>query len=128
MPLHRDHAVVVQLHPLLRLLRPLLRLRHLFVVVAHALRSKFRATLLPRYWRYERQQSGLCGPFLSESESDPMNEDLIDAIDEYNAAVDLRNEPICAAPQMAAAMDTVVENHLKKFERELAKCSELRSH
>ena len=48
-----------------------------------------------------------------------MNEDLIDAIDEYNAAVELRSEPICAAPQMAAAMDTVVENHHDKFVRQL---------
>lgn len=51
-----------------------------------------------------------------------MNEDLIDAIDEYNAAVELRANPI--VPNMEPVIESLVETHLKKFERVLAACDE----
>ena len=51
-----------------------------------------------------------------------MSEDLVDAIDEYNAAVDFRNENWGAVTGMKGvqdAADRVVEDHLKKFENAL---------
>ena len=43
-------------------------------------------------------------------------EDLIEAIDEYNAAVELRNEPIVHDPAMVRIAEVIVQDHLKKFE------------
>ena len=42
-------------------------------------------------------------------------EDLIDSIDEYNAAIELRNEPIMCDPGVQKAIETVVESHHLKF-------------
>ena len=53
-----------------------------------------------------------------------MNEDLVDAIDEYNAAVDIRDNPIVTVPTMKPVMEHLVEVHLKKFERVLADCDD----
>ena len=46
-------------------------------------------------------------------------QDLIDSIDEYNAAVELRACPIVHNPEMVKIAETLVEQHLKKFENEL---------
>ena len=50
-----------------------------------------------------------------------MNEDLIDAIDEYNAAVDFRNEPWPDShlKDIQDAANHVVERHHQKFVRQL---------
>ena len=44
-----------------------------------------------------------------------MNEDLIDSIDEYNAAIHLRNNPPSADARLATAIETVVDSHHVKF-------------
>jgi hypothetical protein len=49
--------------------------------------------------------------------------DLIDAIDEYNAAVDLRDDPI-VIPAMQPVIEVLVSSHLRKFERLLEECDE----
>ena len=46
-------------------------------------------------------------------------QDLIDSIDEYNAAVELRACPIVHDPRVAEAMETVVNRHHKKFVHQL---------
>ena len=48
--------------------------------------------------------------------------DLAEAIDEYNAAVDLRANPI--VPSMEPVIEIIVEDHLRKFERLLAACDD----
>lgn len=47
---------------------------------------------------------------------------LADAIDEYNAAVDLRDNPI--VPNMEPVIEHLVNTHLRKFEAVLEDCDE----
>ena len=51
-----------------------------------------------------------------------MNEDLIDSIDEYNAAIHLRTNPPSADSRLADAIETVVDKHHEKFVRHLEAC------
>ena len=51
-----------------------------------------------------------------------MNEKLVDSIDTYYAAVDLRAYPII--PSMEPVIEVLVQTHLKHFERVLADCDE----